>query len=457
MLLKSIRKVCMIGLPVLLVIASVLHFCTEQSDWYQSIYTIILTANIGYFTNYVAIKMLFKPHYKTVFGRQGLIPKNQNKLADNLSETLIDNFLSKQQWQEYLTNSDLVNKVLADAKQTTRIWLTQPDNIEAVVQLLTEYLKQHETVINQTVVSLQQQLINELSSQIDSEELLAKGFGWLATQFDENPEQMQMMIEPIIKTVAENIPEIAHSLVKTLDSHIEEQDTIKRGIAKMARWSADFSVDDIKHYLFRMVASFEFRETLFEGLKTLLIEYQDRSILTPESSGFNNTQQDKTDAQVSVSLLVSKMIRTNLTSINWVKLMINKLSTANNHSGSKDSIDFSQLLLSAHEILFIKIDKELANGATHTWIIEQLVSMIDKLNLRQMVKNKAAAFAPQKMESLFQKMISEQLVFIELLGAVLGALSGLALIDIRIFGLLASVLTGYYLTDSFLTARKNLS
>ena len=59
-----------------------MHFVLETGPWSEIFYIITLTANIGYFTNFIAIKMLFKPYYKTVFGRQGLIPKNQPRMAE---------------------------------------------------------------------------------------------------------------------------------------------------------------------------------------------------------------------------------------------------------------------------------------------------------------------------------------------------------------------------------------
>lgn len=448
----------MVGLPTLLITASLLHFSDFQSPWHEPLYVICLTANIGYFTNYVAIKMLFKPYYKTAFGRQGLIPKNQDKLADSLSETLICNFLSSEQWHEYLTHSDLVNKVLAEARQGSRDWLMLPQNIQLLSNFLAEYLRQHEDPINQYFIKIQKELVSGISENVDAQTLLAQGFKWLEKQFEENPAQMHNMIEPIIKTVAENIPQIAEGLVKALDDHIEEQDTFKRGISKMARWSADISVDDIKHYLFRMVASFEFRETLFDGLKTLIAEYKNKPVFMQESINKNRLSNKQ---EISFSLLVSKLINSNLASINWVDLMINQLRSVaqeppqgHQSSGKQPQNGFNSAILSIHDSVFVKIEAELADGPLHNWIISELVSMIEKLDLRQMVKNKAADFSPGKLETVFQNMISEQLVFIELLGALLGALSGLALIDIRAFALLTGLLFSYYLADSFFTKRK---
>ena len=444
MSLKSIRKICMISLPVILTVASILYFFGNFS--YQqglftvaSFYTVALTANIGYFTNYLAIKMLFKPYHKTAFGRQGLIPKNQTKLADSLSHTLIENFLSQDQWREYLLHSDLVNKVLFDAKSGSLNWLQKPENNQLISQLIAEYLTEHQEIINQYLGELQTRLTRQVSDNIDPQLLLAQGFQWLEKKFEDNPQQMQNMIEPIIKTVAENIPEIAESLVNALDSHIEKQDTIKKNIAKVAKWSTDFSVDDIKSYLFTMVASFEFRQTLFYGLKKLIQEYNNKPILLNDliNKGENSRKE------LSISQLIEKLANSSFSSINYVDLFIQQLLQSN----------FNQVVLSAHDKLFTKIESELNDGPLHSWIIDELISMIEKLDLREMIKNKAANFSPKQMESIFQNMLSEHLVFIELFGAVLGGLSGLALIDIGVFAMLTGLFGCYFIADNFFTRR----
>ena len=439
--LNTIRKCCMLGLPLLLTSASLIKFCFPEWVWGSALYTISLTANIGYFTNYVAIKMLFKPHFKTAFGRQGLIPKNQDKLADSLSQTLIENFLSKQQWRNYLIESNLVNTVLFEARTGSQNWLSDRKNIQLIENWLSDYLKQNSQQINAVIVDLQSQLVDDFVSELEPQELLAQGFEWLELQFENDPVKMQMMIEPIIKTIAENIPDIATGLSTALDAHIEEQDTIKRGIAKMAKWSADFDSEDIKRYLFRLVASFEFRETLFNGLKTLISEYKNKPIFNSSLHPETSEQSTSSDLeQVFKQLLTSQLAK-----INWAQTLQSELI---------DSGKCSALFIQLHTILFDRIESELNDGPLHSWIIEELVSMIEKLDLRQMVKQKASAFSPQKMESIFENMISEQLVFIELLGALLGALSGLALVDIRIFAGLAALLSSYYLLDHWLTSQQ---
>ncbi|MGH7997896.1 MAG: DUF445 domain-containing protein [Brasilonema sp.] len=61
---------------------------------------------IGYFTNDIAIKMLFRPYRAIYLGGQqvpftpGLIPRNQERLAKNISDTIMGSLLTPQELQK---------------------------------------------------------------------------------------------------------------------------------------------------------------------------------------------------------------------------------------------------------------------------------------------------------------------------------------------------------------------
>ncbi|AFZ28161.1 hypothetical protein Cylst_6195 [Cylindrospermum stagnale PCC 7417] len=66
----------------------------------------VLGGIIGYFTNDIAIKMLFRPYRAIyIFGRRipftpGLIPRNQERLAKNISDTIMGSLLTPEELQK---------------------------------------------------------------------------------------------------------------------------------------------------------------------------------------------------------------------------------------------------------------------------------------------------------------------------------------------------------------------
>ena len=74
---------------------------------------------IGWFTNYLAIKLLFRP-YKEVnflfFKIQGLIPKNRDKISENIAETIEKELISVKYITEKLKDNDVINDKIIGEK-----------------------------------------------------------------------------------------------------------------------------------------------------------------------------------------------------------------------------------------------------------------------------------------------------------------------------------------------------
>ena len=70
---------------------------------------------IGWFTNYLAIKLLFRP-YKEVnllfFKIQGLIPRNRDRISENLAETIEKELISVEHIAEKFQNSEFSEEMI---------------------------------------------------------------------------------------------------------------------------------------------------------------------------------------------------------------------------------------------------------------------------------------------------------------------------------------------------------
>ncbi|MBW4539871.1 MAG: DUF445 family protein [Myxacorys chilensis ATA2-1-KO14] len=89
---------------------------------------------IGYFTNDIAIKMLFRPYRALYIGKQrlpftpGLIPRNQERLARRISDTIMGSLLTPEELQ------NLARRLLqTDRVQAALLWLLRLslDQLEA--------------------------------------------------------------------------------------------------------------------------------------------------------------------------------------------------------------------------------------------------------------------------------------------------------------------------------------
>ncbi|WP_017296072.1 DUF445 domain-containing protein [Geminocystis herdmanii] len=78
----------------------------EFSNWWQIIIPPVAGSIIGYFTNDLAIKMLFRPYKPLYFFKKqlpftpGLIPRNQERLAKRVSDTIMSSLLTPDELQK---------------------------------------------------------------------------------------------------------------------------------------------------------------------------------------------------------------------------------------------------------------------------------------------------------------------------------------------------------------------
>lgn len=78
----------------------------EFYNWWQIVLPPVAGSVIGYFTNDLAIKMLFRPYKPLFFFKKqlpftpGLIPRNQERLAKRVSDTIMNSLLTPEELQK---------------------------------------------------------------------------------------------------------------------------------------------------------------------------------------------------------------------------------------------------------------------------------------------------------------------------------------------------------------------
>ena len=107
----------------------------------------LLGGVIGYITNDIAIRMLFRPHTaKYIFGihipfTPGIIPKEKGRIAEAVGGVISENLMNKEVLEKYLLSEDMVGKVRSAVKEFIS---TQQRNDKTVVQFLGHYLSKEE-------------------------------------------------------------------------------------------------------------------------------------------------------------------------------------------------------------------------------------------------------------------------------------------------------------------------
>lgn len=128
----------------------------------------LLGGVIGYITNDIAIRMLFRPHKaKYIMGvhvpfTPGIIPKEKGRIADAIGGVISENLMNKDVLERYLLSDDMVSKVRLSVEEFIE---TQKHNPETVKEFLGHYLSDDEiATISQNVnESITKQTYTKLS------------------------------------------------------------------------------------------------------------------------------------------------------------------------------------------------------------------------------------------------------------------------------------------------------
>lgn len=131
----------------------------------------IIGGIIGYITNDIAIRMLFRPHTaKYLCGVKipftpGIIPKEKGRIAEAIGGAISQNLMNQEVLQRYLLSDEMTQKV---RKAVEDFFVSQKSNQESVSVFLNHYFSDEE--LQSIVASVNADLTNQVHDKLlDSE------------------------------------------------------------------------------------------------------------------------------------------------------------------------------------------------------------------------------------------------------------------------------------------------
>ncbi len=176
-------------------------------------------AIIGYCTNYIAVKMLFRPLKPVKIGNKtlpftpGIIPKGQSRMAKALGQAVGEHLLTKEDFEKMLLSEDIKNEVVdAVSQKVEKLRATE----ESLEEFLSQYTGQEEydfmrdkleDYITEKITEGVEKLdIGSIIVEEGTKEIKEKFKGGMVSMFL-NDELIQSVAAPIGKKVDEYIKE----------------------------------------------------------------------------------------------------------------------------------------------------------------------------------------------------------------------------------------------------------
>lgn len=169
------------------------------------IYTLpFIAALVGWFTNFIAVKMLFHPKEPVnilgVYTLHGIFPKNQSKVAENIGRMVADELLSSEDLKEKLNNPEniLTIKELVEVKIDYYLNVSFPKNYPITAALVGDKRKTKfkDTVmeeIDESVPAMIDHYLSNIEERFNVEQIIKERVNNLS------PERLEGLLMSLLK------------------------------------------------------------------------------------------------------------------------------------------------------------------------------------------------------------------------------------------------------------------
>ncbi len=415
----------------------------------------LIGAFIGYFTNYVAIKMLFlpkKPYY--LFGMRipftpGLIPKKRNDLIEKISNVVSSKIVNKKDIIKYIYkkqnraflytfSENLINSLLSNKISILNI---NYDNllpyIEKFLNSNKDKVKQYLEAVNIDIEyfvynaflsldadkSIKDYLTKQQIEKIESlsGELTKKALLKLSDTMES--EEIQNLIKSKIKDAVEKYSDdsniIMASIINMISPLIEDSETIPKIITK-----------ELQAILTDEIVTKRVSESVFKAVEQEILNKDIENALVRLGFGrlddVQKTVSSKIDELFKKLSIKEKIINSAVESIDMHKLAQNTTKAITEFAGRVTFFDIANTLIP-------NIIKKLPSMAVNNllFVLKKESEMIFNFDISKIAKEKLEKLDISDIEDVVLNISKDQFTYINFFGGMLGFMIGLIEIFLR--------------------------
>lgn len=428
--------------PALLAASALAEYYWPDALWPARFFAILLASMVGYYTNFIAIKMLFRPQKPSIFGRQGLIPRKQPELADQLGKGISEHFFNADELQQYLDDNQLLQKAAKRLKKQLDIALTNEQVQQRLSHWIAAQVNAHTDEINQFLVKLaDKNLTRMLAKETDLVKLAQQLSGYIEDRIESGEINLEQIVDKFAEIAAENIPDLAAWLHQQFEDYNESQGVIRRNFVSFLKWSSDIDEQALREQLYHLISTMEFRAGVYQFSERMLF-----SLTEYLSTDAGIVHIDRASGKLNQYLIERARDE-------GIPLMIQRLESWLQSPQAWKAIDNS--LTKVVDGLEQPLDEYLHSDKFRNNLEVWVPKLLEQFNVEQFIAQKVKTLNTQRLEKLVLSATGEHLAAIEVLGGVLGGFAGIALFSLPTFLVLLASLFGFLGIESYLSQKQN--
>ena len=285
----------------------------------------VVGAVIGYITNDIAIRMLFRPHQAKYFMgihipfTPGIIPKEKSRIASAIGKAVSENLMNREVLEKSLLSDEMLTKI-SDA--IDEFVTTQSANNETIEEFARHYLPQEDIdamrenatdgIVRMITSKLQDSKLGESIARMATQHVMEKTRKSVAGRFGAD-----MLLQPIAQLVegilAKHINEILHNNSRQMvENLVAEESTKLTGMTMRSLMTGhDEQVKQAKNGILNA-----YRVIITEHLPRIL---QDIDISTIIEQRINDMDMDEAEA------IILDVMKKELRAIVWLGALLGSI------------------------------------------------------------------------------------------------------------------------------------
>ena len=420
----------------LLVVAALLALADTwaggHNPWVRAGFVIVIAGLVGYFTNFLAIKMLFQPKRGQVLGWRGLVPRNQAQIARSLGRNVQQQLLAPDIILAYLRERDLVDRATRNLADWVDASLQRPEIRRRLAAAVIDFANDRGPALLARGFDLSEQSLKRMARNprlVDNyyQGVRAELLDYLRTESNRKifAEQARMLLQ-------HQLPQVAQWLNRALEDYLSSRRAVG-SLGRRVKRLVAFDQDAIEDLLRRISDDPRFTEEFMELLDAIMEGIQ--RDLAAEGT------RDRIYGQLES--WIERMARVSRQSV--LPAAINQLDAYLN-----DPANWSQIedgLISSLQWLKNRFVHMLDSPTGQAYLRAGIERAVQRLNVTELVEQQVMRLDTDQLEDMVLDNTGGNLTVIQLLGGMLGLIAGTVqvhiLFAIPIAGLLAVVWVAY--------------
>ncbi|MDT0496664.1 DUF445 family protein [Algiphilus sp. W345] len=397
------------GLIVVAVVLGSLDHWLGGNLYLKSGFVIAVAGLVGYFTNYLAIKMLFQPKRGQVLGWRGLVPRNQAQIARSLAHNVQRRLLAPDIVIAYIRDRKLIDLATTRLAQWLDANLQEPAVRRQITALVIEFLNTRGPALLTNGFDLAEDALKRIARDPGTIERYWQKTRAELVAFLEAQENRGVAAQQGRNLLQQQLPQIAAWLDRALEAYLADRRAVG-GIGRGLKNLVSFDQDAILHMLQRFTDDPRFIAQIMEGLDAVVDGIQ-RELEADSTQTLIHTQLDRWIGWLGEISRKTVLPAT----IEQIDAYFNN---ADNWPQIEETLIQTILWLKGHALKLVD------SPTGQAWLRAGIESAVQHLNVTELVEQQVMELDTDELEKMVLDNTGGNLTVIQLLGGLLGIVAG---------------------------------